>query len=432
MSGKTPRSRMRDAAAQLRHENEELRSRLEQAEATLRALTSGEVDAVLVGERERVLTLETPDMPYRLAVEQMLYPAVTLTCEGAIIYANRRFAEQLGMLQSELTGKSLATFVIAASRPAFEALLRSIGSDDVNDVRAEITLKGDGGMPVPVWLGASALREGAFGPCLVVTDLTMQKHYEELRRTQAALRASEAQLREAGQRKDEFVATLAHELRNPLAPIRNAVQLLRAKGPAQRDLQWGQDVIDRQVDVMARLLEDLLDVSRISLNKLELRKQRVALATVVDAALETSRPLIEASRHTLTVTVPHQPITLDADPVRLAQVFSNLLNNAAKYTEDGGAIRMTAEARGTELIVSVQDSGIGITAEMLPRIFEIFSQAKSAMVRSQGGLGIGLSLVKGLVDLHGGSVEAKSDGAGRGSEFIVRLPLPSEAPSASA
>jgi len=134
----------------------------------------------------------------------------------------------------------------------------------------------------------------------------------------------------------------------------------------------------------------------------------------------------------LTVTVPHQPITLDADPVRLAQVFSNLLNNAAKYTEDGGAIRMTAEARGTELIVSVQDSGIGITAEMLPRIFEIFSQAKSAMVRSQGGLGIGLSLVKGLVDLHGGSVEAKSDGAGRGSEFIVRLPLPSEAPSASA
>lgn len=178
MSDKSTRSTGRRSSDQLRRENDELRDRLEQVEATLRALTSGEADAVLVGERERVLTLESPDMPYRLAVEQMLFPAVTLTREGAVIYANRRFAEQLGMLQSELTGKALATFVSPASRPAFEALLRSVGSDDMNDARAEVTLKGDGGMPLPVCLGASALHEGAFGPCLVVTDLTMQQHYE--------------------------------------------------------------------------------------------------------------------------------------------------------------------------------------------------------------------------------------------------------------
>ena len=234
---------------------------------------------------------------------------------------------------------------------------------------------------------------------------------------------SEAALKEADRRKDEFLATLAHELRNPLAPIRNAVQILKAKGPPDPELQWGRDVIDRQVQVMARLLDDLLDVSRISRNKLELRKERVELATVVEAALETSRPLIEAGGHELTVTLPPEPIHLDADPVRLAQVFANLLNNAAKYTEEGGRIWLTAERQGSDVIVSVKDNGIGIVAEMLPRIFEIFAQSPRASTRSQGGLGIGLSLVKGLVELHGGSIEAHSEGADRGSEFVVRLPV---------
>ena len=179
---------------------------------------------------------------------------------------------------------------------------------------------------------------------------------------------------------------------------------------------------------MARLLEDLLDVSRISRNKLELRQERVELAAVLEVALETSRPVIEAGGHELTVTLPPEPIHLHADPLRLAQVFANLLNNAAKYTEEGGRIRLTAERQGSDVIVSVKDSGIGIAADMLPRIFEIFSQAKPALVRSQGGLGIGLSLVKGLVELHGGSIEARSDGPGRGSEFVVRLPVAVETP----
>jgi signal transduction histidine kinase/ActR/RegA family two-component response regulator len=246
-------------------------------------------------------------------------------------------------------------------------------------------------------------------------DLIERKHAEQA-------------LRDADRKKDEFLATLAHELRNPLAPIRNAVRIVQAKGPPVPELLWARGVIDRQVEVMARLLEDLLDVSRISRNKLELRTQRVDLAAVLDVALETSRPVIDAGGHELSVTLPAEPIRLEADPLRLAQVFSNLLNNAAKYTEEGGRVWLTAERQGGEVIVSVKDSGIGIAAEMLPRVFEMFSQAERALVRSQGGLGIGLSLVKGLVELHGGSIEARSGGPGRGSEFVVRLPVPSVAP----
>jgi PAS domain S-box-containing protein len=231
------------------------------------------------------------------------------------------------------------------------------------------------------------------------------------------------ELREADLRKNQFLATLAHELRNPLAPIRNAAQILKVKSPAQPELTWGRDVIDRQIQVMARLLDDLLDVSRISRNKLELRTCRVGLVTVVEAALETSRPVVEAGGHELTVSMPPEPIYLDADPVRLAQVFANLLNNAAKYTEVGGRISLTARRQGDEVIVAVRDSGIGIPAEILPRIFDIFSQATPALERAQGGLGIGLSLAKGLVELHHGSIEAHSDGPGRGSEFVVRFPV---------
>jgi signal transduction histidine kinase len=231
------------------------------------------------------------------------------------------------------------------------------------------------------------------------------------------------QLREADRRKDEFLATLAHELRNPLAPIRTAVQVLRAKGPAEPDLMWGRDVIDRQVQQMARLLDDLLDISRVTRGRLELRKQRVTLAEVVASAVETSRPPVEAGGHELTVTLPAEPVYLEADPIRLAQVFLNLLNNAAKYTEKGGRIRLTAQREGQEVVVSVTDTGIGIAPQHLPHLFDMFSQVTSALERSQGGLGIGLSLVKGLVEMHGGSITARSDGPGKGSEFIVRLPV---------
>ncbi|WP_152050496.1 hybrid sensor histidine kinase/response regulator [Tautonia marina] len=230
-------------------------------------------------------------------------------------------------------------------------------------------------------------------------------------------------LQDADRRKDEFLATLAHELRNPLAPIRHAVALLRKQGPPDPELQAYRDVIDRQIGNMARLLDDLLDVSRITSNKLELRCETIDLASIVQMAVETSRPLIEAGGHELVVDLPSESIMLDADPTRLSQIFSNLLNNAAKYSDEAGRITLSVHQHEGQVDVSVRDTGIGIDAEHLSRIFEIFSQVEPALHRSQGGLGIGLALVRGLVQLHGGTVEARSDGPGAGSEFIVHLPL---------
>jgi PAS domain S-box-containing protein len=232
-----------------------------------------------------------------------------------------------------------------------------------------------------------------------------------------------ARLREADRRKDEFLAMLAHELRNPLAPIRNAVHIFRGKGLPVPELQWATEVIDRQVHQMTRLVDDLLDVSRITRGKIELRKQRVDLATIVNSAVEASRPLIEKWSHELTVTVPPQPIYLEADPARLAQVLSNLLNNAAKYTDQGGRIGLTVERQGGQVLIRVRDNGIGISAEMQSRVFDLFTQVDLSVERSEGGLGIGLTLAQRLVEMHGGSVEARSDGPGKGSEFIVRLPM---------
>jgi PAS domain S-box-containing protein len=236
-------------------------------------------------------------------------------------------------------------------------------------------------------------------------------------------KALEESLRESDRRKDEFLAVLAHELRNPLAPIRNGVAALRLALPDDRTLRSTGDIIERQVRQMARLLDDLLDVSRITHNKLDLRKEQLTLRTVLDAAQETCRPVVEAASQAISMTMPAAPIHLHGDPVRLAQVFSNLISNASKYSHPGATIRISAEVRGSEVTVSVADDGIGIQPEALPAIFEMFSQATQARTRAQGGIGIGLSLVRGLVELHGGRVSARSEGIGRGSTFEVRLPL---------
>ena len=239
----------------------------------------------------------------------------------------------------------------------------------------------------------------------------------------SAVRERADELAEASRLKDEFLATLAHELRNPLAPIRNAVQYLGMEGLKEPDVKTARDVIARQVTVMVRLIDDLLDVARITRNKLDIRKQRVELAAVVESAVESSRPLIQQCGHELTVRLPPKPIRLDADPVRLAQVFSNLLNNAAKYTERGGHIWLTAELQGSDAVVSVRDDGSGIPGDMLARIFDMFTQVDRSLERSQGGLGIGLTLVRRLVEMHDGSIEARSSGPDEGSEFVVRLPV---------
>lgn len=233
------------------------------------------------------------------------------------------------------------------------------------------------------------------------------------------------QLRESDRRKDEFLATLAHELRNPMAPIRNGLQLLRlGSGPEVQ--QQAREMMERQLGQLVRLVDDLLDISRITRNRLELRKTRTELRAVIENAVETVRPLIESNGHSLTVSLPSKPIFLDADLTRLAQVFWNLLNNSAKYTEPGGHISLTAELLANEIVVTVRDTGIGIPRELQPRLFELFSQLDQTLERSQGGLGIGLALVKGLTEMHGGTVSVNSPGKGLGASFIVRLPVLNE------
>ena len=250
-----------------------------------------------------------------------------------------------------------------------------------------------------------------------VADITALKRGEEEREQLVA------RLQEQDQRKNEFLATLAHELRNPLAPIRNGLQIMRlAKGDPEKTEQI-RSMMERQLGQMVHLIDDLLDLSRISRGKIDLRKERIELAGVIAQAIETSRPFIDQAGHELFIEVPPGPIYVDADLTRLTQVFSNLLNNAAKFTERGGQLRLAVQLMGAEAVVSVTDNGIGIPTHMLPRVFEMFTQVEGNLGRSHGGLGIGLSIVQRLVQMHGGSVEVRSDGPGSGSEFVVRLPV---------
>ncbi|HXS82169.1 MAG TPA: ATP-binding protein [Methylomirabilota bacterium] len=254
---------------------------------------------------------------------------------------------------------------------------------------------------------------------------TRQRQYES-RAHLARIELSERDLRDSDRRKDEFLAVLAHELRNPLAPIRNALHILQLTRHEDVAARVGA-MMERQVNHMVRLVDDLMEVSRITRGKIELRREPVELAVVVRSAVEIGRPLIESAGHQLTLTIPQQPVIVQGDAVRLTQVVANLLNNAAKYTDPGGGIGLTVRQDGDSATISVRDTGTGIPPDMLPRVFDLFTQVDHHAGRSQGGLGIGLTLVKSLVEMHGGSVMAYSEGPGRGSEFVVRLPLAADA-----
>jgi signal transduction histidine kinase len=252
--------------------------------------------------------------------------------------------------------------------------------------------------------------------------------YREAREMEEALRRRADQLAAADRNKDEFLAVVAHELRGPLAALRSALEVVRHPGPGAAPAGEPQGIMTRQVDTLARLVDDLLDVAGIAQGKMALRRQPIDLNGPIGSALDTARPLLDARRHTLTVTLPREGLRVEGDPLRLAQVFANLLTNAAKYTEPGGHVWLSAaveEAAGgaRQAVVSVRDSGVGMAPAFLAHAFELFAQGPEALGRSQGGLGIGLALVRRLVELHAGAVEAHSDGPGKGSEFVVRLPL---------
>jgi signal transduction histidine kinase/CheY-like chemotaxis protein len=331
--------------------------------------------------------------------------------------------------EAEMPFALLEHAVLAADRPAMRAA-RERALTQLTDYKAEYRVRWpDASIHWIVDSGRALLDEDGRPHRMVgvTLDVTERKLAEE-------------NLRQADRQKDVFLATLAHELRNPLAPIRQAAQIARSRQATPAQLHWGLDVIDRQAANMALLLDDLLDISRITRRQLPLRREAVDLASIIDTAIETARPVINARRHHLHLQLPPLPVRLNVDPLRIAQVLANLLTNAAKYSDAGGDIWIAAHAEGDTLVLSVRDSGIGIEPDMLPRIFTMFSQAQVALDRSDGGLGIGLALVKGLVELHGGTVHADSPGPRGGSTFTVRLPgtvlslqvhAPEQAPAAA-
>jgi two-component system, chemotaxis family, CheB/CheR fusion protein len=344
---------------------------------------------------------------------------VSKTLEGTILSWNRGATRIFGWEPHEVIGKPITVIIPpelhAEERQILEKLRRGERIDHFDTVRVARD-----GRRLAISLTVSPVRAAdgtVIGASKIARDVSERKLAEE------RLRASEEALRLADRRKDEFLALLAHELRNPLAPIRYALAANKKPGRTPEQCRQADDIIERQVAHMSRLLDDLLDISRITRGTLELKKTRAELTSVVGAAIETARPLLDEKQHTLALDLPTQPLQLEADVVRLAQVFSNLLINAAKYTDPGGRIQLRALRQGEHVIVSVSDNGIGIPAELLPRVFNMFFQSHAALARAEGGLGVGLSLVRGLVRLHGGSVEARSNGAGLGSEFTVRLPL---------
>lgn len=260
-------------------------------------------------------------------------------------------------------------------------------------------------------------------PVRVFTLITAAKAALRGRNKQYQIRSQMNEFRRADERKDEFLATLAHELRNPLAPVRNGLQIIRAKGELTGETAAVRDMMERQVGHMVRLIDDLMDVSRITRGKVELKKERLDFRQVLESALESSRPLMEAAHHEFTVALPGGSLPIDGDLTRLAQVLANLLNNSTKYTPDGGTIKVSGTVDGPMLLIQIQDNGMGIPAEMLPDIFEMFTQVGRTIDRAQGGLGIGLTLVRRLVEMHGGIITAESEGIGQGSTFNIRLPL---------
>lgn len=346
---------------------------------------------------------------------------ISKTLDGIITSWNRGAERLFGYTAAEAIGRSVLLIIPDDRKSEEEMILSRLRRGERTDHFETVRVTKDGRL-LDISLTISPICDEAgqlIGASKVARDITDEK------RTQR-------ELREADQRKNEFLALLAHELRNPLGPVRHAVKILRARTPSPEELQWATSIIDRQTEHMSRLVEDLLDVARITRGTIELRRERVDVATVLNAAVEASAVLVQRARHELMVSPPAEPLVVEGDPTRLIQIVTNLLDNAAKYTDPGGRIWLSAEREGDDAVIRVRDSGIGISPELLPRIFDMFTQAGMAPERAQGGLGVGLSLVERLVKLHGGTVSAYSGGPGQGSTFTIRLPALAPQRSAAA
>jgi two-component system CheB/CheR fusion protein len=373
----------------------------------------GTVTGVLSTERDLTERLRTEsEMQFRRLIDRI--PALLRVddAEGRTQFANQACADFVGGEREALLGRGWLEFIHPDDRGRFLAVH---GGADRGTGRRETDLRlrrGDGSYP---WMRSISV------PCFdsaerYVGDVTLTLDIDERRSAERALVA-------ADRRKDEYLAMLAHELRNPLAPIRNAVTIISRLGQAEPQTAWAARVIERQTETLAKLLDDLLDVARIARGKVQLDRMPVELSVLVERAVEVARPLIEARRHTLTVAVPAQALFVDGDLIRLTQVLANLLNNAAKYTDEGGTIGLSLTQQDGLGVIAVGDDGVGIEADTLPHVFDLFAQADTTLDRARGGLGLGLTLVRQLVALHDGRVEARSDGLGRGSRFTVFLPL---------
>ena len=357
------------------------------------------------------VALRESEEKLRLLADTIPQLAWMADAEGSIFWFNRRWYEYTGTTAQEVQGWGWQSVHHPDVLP--EVMVRWKNSVELGEpFEMVFPLKGADRQFRPFLTRVNPLRDAAgnviywFG---TNTDISTIKRMEE-------------ELREADRRKDEFLATLAHELRNPLAPVRNSLQLLKIPRVDAATAQHARDMMERQVNHLVRLVDDLLDVSRVMRGKILLRKEPVELATVVAHATETARPLLDVKCHHLDISLPDESLLVDADPVRLTQVVGNLLTNAAKYTEEHGNISVSARREGDSVVLKVRDDGIGIAPGMLPHVFELFVQADSAATRSQGGLGIGLTLVQSLVEMHGGTVTVESEGLGKGAEFTVRLP----------
>ena len=382
-----------------RLEVDELRERLAEAEELLRAIRHGEVDALLISEAtgERVYTLRGADAPYRALVEQMQEGAATVTKGGAIVYSNGRFAALLGAPLQRVIGASIDEFVDASDQVMLKALIAA----GMGSLRTRLRTQGK--QPLEAHISVSSVTiDGTHHRTLIVTDMST------LTRVQRESRS-----------KDEFLAMLAHELRNPLGAIGGAVQVLALSQLNDPHATQARDIIQRQTTHMARLVDDLLDVGRVVTGKIELDLQPMDLAEFVRSYVQA---MMSGDRTGSHVVITADPVWVRADAVRLEQIVGNLVSNALKFAPSDRPVRISVRAEGEDAVLEVADEGAGIDPELLPQVFDLFVQGPATVDRSRGGLGIGLTLVHRLVDLHGGTIEAFSAGTDKGSTFTVRLP----------